>query len=48
METDQREAEARLQIQTERPVARLPFLFNRDLSLGDLEKLAYALGGHRE
>ena len=45
---DQREAEARLQIQTERPVAMLPFLFNRDLSLGDLEKLAYALGGHRE
>lgn len=45
---EQKQAEARLQIQTGRPVTILPFLFDRNLSRSDLEKLAYALGDHHE
>ena len=45
---EQRQAEARLHIQTGCPVSMLPFLFNRDLSRSDLERLAFALRERHE
>lgn len=45
---EQKDAEDRLLVQTGCSVSLLPFLFNRDLSRSDLERLAFALGGPRE
>lgn len=44
----QKDAEARLSIQTSQPVIQLPFLFDRTLEKSDLETLAFALGSRHE